>query len=301
MSFEKLVSKELIGKKDVFTFDCHHIALIPWRAIAQNHEFNVQLLTLDHHTDTKIAFSSYASRQHNGTGSVSRDFIESIQHTEKSKLDRLNQSSIELALQHLRHDEHIDAAVSARILTNAYVISYSDCGHINSDQVLLECKKRESMDCIERIKIGPIKTLGPYTYTQPKNKIVVLEKQYNYDWLEEDSEGFDRPYLDSAIESHFIRERLDRIGEIGRSIGLPTLLERPYILDIDLDYFATTKAVHPSDPTEFHKLIRGACSITIAREPSCVADCRLDGETIDASSLERTIKQHINDAQIIQS
>jgi len=298
MSFAKLVSKELIGKKDVFTFDCHHLVLFPWQEIAQKHEFNVQLLTLDHHTDTKIAFNSYACKQNNGTGSASKEFIESIQHIEKSKLDRLNLKTIDSALQNLRHDEHIDAAVSAGILTNAYVISYFDCGYIISDQELAERKMRESMSDIERITAAPITSSGPYTYSLPANKIIVLKKEHNYDWLENDPEGYDRQYLDSAIESRLLSERLDRIEEIGRTIGLPTFLERPYILDIDLDYFSTTKASHPSDPAEFHKLIRGACAITIAREPNCVVDCRLEGEDVDATYLECAIKKHINDAQL---
>jgi hypothetical protein len=297
MSLSALVSEEVIGGKRVFTFDSHHLALIPWQSVSQAHGFNVQLLTLDHHTDTRSAFCAYACQQMKGHD-LDQELIAEIQSNEIDKLDRSSIDSVEAAIFKLKHDEHIDAAIASGILTNAYVISYWDGGHIVSDQEIAERSRRSDLYTIEAILAGPIEVIGPYTYTLPANKIVILEKRHEYDWLEDDPDGFDRPYRDAAVESRFLRERLERIEGIRSSIGLPSFQDRPYILDIDLDYFASRQAANPSDPEEFHKLIRGASAITIAREQECIVSCRLNGETITAEYLEAVIKGHIHDALI---
>lgn len=57
-----------------------------------------------------------------------------------------------------------------------------------------------------------------------------------------------------------------------------------YVLDVDLDYFHTRKAIAPDDPLIFLWLVRNAVAVTIATEPGCIK-CRREGETLDSEYL----------------
>lgn len=52
--------------------------------------------------------------------------------------------------------------------------------------------------------------------------------------------------------------------------------DRPYILDIDLDYFKGEASVNPADPSLFLKLIRDAAAVTVCRERDWVRLLNLD-------------------------
>ena len=71
------------------------------------------------------------------------------------------------------------------------------------------------------------------------------------------------------------------------------LFERPFILDIDLDTFNTQRAVAPDDATVFHDVVRRAVGVTIAREPSCVVKCEIEGENFSADWLQARVLEHI--------
>jgi hypothetical protein len=103
-------------------------------------------------------------------------------------------------------------------------------------------------------------------------------------------------YANMALESTFLMGRLDFIETITKSAGITGLFEAPFILDIDLDYFNTRKAVQPADHAVFHELIRRAAIITVAREPSCVNTCQRRGEGLTSEWLETELKRHIREA-----
>jgi hypothetical protein len=69
-----------------------------------------------------------------------------------------------------------------------------------------------------------------------------------------------------------------------------------YILDIDLDVFLTRRSATPNDPTLFRRFLANAAAITIAREPNCVEDLRLEGEDITSNELEALMLEHIQQA-----
>ena len=73
-------------------------------------------------------------------------------------------------------------------------------------------------------------------------------------------------------------------------------MERKYILDIDLDYFRTERAVHPTDTKTFYNLIRNAEAITIATEPEFIGYEKLPGENISSATLLPQIMNHIRTA-----
>lgn len=94
-------------------------------------------------------------------------------------------------------------------------------------------------------------------------------------------ETYARPEADTVLEPGFLGKL---VGEVEKTVGQP-LEALPYILDIDLDFFRTAKAIQPEDPSVFHRLIRHAQIITVALEPNCVKDCRLPREKITSERL----------------
>ena len=79
-----------------------------------------------------------------------------------------------------------------------------------------------------------------------------------------------------VLESDFLHPRLKDFDAILRAAGEQPLGERPYILDIDLDYFNTLSAVQPQDAAVFRSLVAGAGLVTIATEPEYVRNCALE-------------------------
>ena len=83
---------------------------------------------------------------------------------------------------------------------------------------------------------------------------------------------------------------LNRANDMARCAGISDILAEPYVLDIDLDYFATKDALSPGDATTFHRLIANAIAITIATEPSFVSSLRLDGLLTSEYALSRVLE-----------
>lgn len=99
-----------------------------------------------------------------------------------------------------------------------------------------------------------------------------------------------------VIESIYLDDQLVRGSEMSRCVGIPNIMESPYILDIDLDAFHSRKAIEPTDPSTFYRLIRNAVAITIATEAECVDELKFDGEAIDADILLDRLMTHIKAA-----
>ncbi|NDU85872.1 MAG: hypothetical protein G3H99_04585 [Ferrovum sp.] len=290
-----MVSEDTIGGKPVFVFERHNYALIPWARIARANRGAVRLLTLDYHTDTRPAFVGYACQQFRHHIAKPEEWSP-LASSEIATILVEDDESVEVAVTRLRHDEHIDAAVRSGILDLAFVVANQDHGHIVSNEQL----------ALNRV-LGPGLTIAtdggpitihlprqaepPFTYTIPDNRIVVLPRRHDYLWLEGDED--DRGYRDSAVDSRFLAERLELIDTICSTAAVPGLFERPFVLDIDLDYFNTQRSISPGDTQVFHDLIHRAEAITIARETTCVESCQLEGEGLTSAFLEQKVKMHI--------
>jgi hypothetical protein len=85
---------------------------------------------------------------------------------------------------------------------------------------------------------------------------------------------------------------------MAKAIGLSNVDAKPYILDIDLDYFHSEKSINPTDTTAFYRLIRNSVAVTIATEPECVEYLRLDGSAVTAPMLLDRLKEHIKAAMM---
>jgi len=74
-------------------------------------------------------------------------------------------------------------------------------------------------------------------------------------------------YYARALETEFLQANL---------ACAPLPPDRPYLLDIDLDYFKGAASADPKDPTLFLRLIRNAAAVTICRERDWVRLLNLD-------------------------
>lgn len=248
------------------------------------------LITLDHHTDVHEAFLGHAHLETYESGgdawALARDLVKLI--------DWQNDQSLLWAIEHLRHDEHIDAATLSGVLNYAFCIQLSDHGGNPSiEQQEYDADRQARWP--QPTRLPPPRR--PMTYEDPANHIFVISHDcaigcnrmpHNDDCVVE--------HGNMVIESIYLDDQLTRGTEMSRSVGIDHLEAQPYILDIDLDVFHSRQAIEPADRTTFYRLIRNAVAITVATEAECVEDLKFDGETIDAKFLLARLMEHIKAA-----
>jgi hypothetical protein len=284
------ITTENISGKSVFTFDSHHEALLPWAQCARDLGITPRLLTLDFHSDTRPAFIGHSAVDI--AADADDEDWESRAAVEVAKINFRDDDTVREAILKLRYDEHISAAVQSGIIDIAFaIVGGSITNEFQSnEQRAAEAEWRERW---QEHPWAPIpKAAAPYTYSIPDERIIELPHQK----VRAKDQPPSKVYANMALETTFLRGRLDLIETITKSVGVPGLFEAPFILDIDLDYFNTRKAIQPADHLVFHELIRRAEIITIAREPSCVNTCQLRGEGLTSDWLEIELKRHIREA-----
>jgi hypothetical protein len=278
------------GGKDVYVVDDHHYALAPWALMRRRLGRAPNLITLDHHTDVHEAFLGHAHLETYESGgdawALARDLVK--------RIDWQNDQSLLWAIEHLRHDEHIDAATLSGVLNYAFCIQLSDHGGNPSiEQQEYDADRQARWP--QPTKLPPPRR--PMTYEDPANHIFVISHDcaigcnrmpHNDDCVVE--------HGNMVIESIYLDDQLTRGTEMSRSVGIDHLEAQPYILDIDLDVFHSRQAIEPADRTTFYRLIRNAVAITVATEAECVEDLKFDGETIDAEFLLARLMEHIKAA-----
>lgn len=284
------ITTENISGKSVFTFDSHHEALLPWAQCARDLGVLPRLLTLDYHCDTRPAFIGHCAVDI-AAGLGDEDW-ETRAAVEVAKIDFRNDDSIREAILKLRYDEHISAAVQSGIIDIAFAIVGSSImnEYESNEQRAAEAVWQAQWE--DHPWAPKPKARAPYTYSIPDERIIELPHQK----VRAKDQPPSKMYANMALESSFLRGRLDFIDIITKSAGVPGLFDAPFILDIDLDYFNTKKAVQPADHLVFHELIRQAKIITIAREPGCVKTCQRSGEGLTSEWLEAEMKRHIKEA-----
>ncbi|TCV51615.1 UPF0489 family protein [Pseudomonas sp. 460] len=284
------ITNENINGKAVFTFDSHHEALLPWAQCARDLGISPRLLTLDYHCDTRPAFIGHSAVDI--AADAGDEDWESRAAVEVAKIDFRDEDTVREAILKLRFDEHISAAVQSGIIDIAFaIVGGSITNEFQSnEQSAAEAEWRERAHDTPWVPMPKAK--APYTYSIPDERIIELPHQK----VRAKDHPPSRMYADMALESTFLSGRLNFIETITKSSGVPGLFEAPFILDIDLDYFNTRKAVQPADHLVFHQLIRRAQIITIAREPKCVTDLQKPGEKLTSDWLEAELKRHIREA-----
>lgn len=102
-----------------------------------------------------------------------------------------------------------------------------------------------------------------------------------------------KPHYDQAIETIFLQDKMDIIEEMKPDIIKNCVIDKNFILDIDLDYFHTIDSINPKNTNLFYKLIRQCSIITIAMEDDYVELVRLE-EKIDSKFLLDKLLNHIS-------
>lgn len=154
-------------------------------------------------------------------------------------LDFRRPNTVVDAIEKLHNDEHIVTAIEADIISSAFVVAH------NAKDTDLQTYREHKIMC----------------------RAVSMNLQ-SYDVSRED--------CDKVIESRFLDEKVSSFSQALANAAEPALLDGPYILDIDLDYFNTFASVAPKDVRALVELSQGAGLVTIATEPDHVKACALD-------------------------
>lgn len=157
------------------------------------------------------------------------------------QIDFWNPESIQACLAQLSHDEHILTAVQSGIISAACVIAH------NARDTDLKTYQDHQVIC----------------YSVERNQ---------------SSQGLVATEYDQVLESSFLESALKYFDSVFAQNNELNLLQDPYILDIDLDYFNTHKSALPEDKSVFLKLLRSAGLVTIATEPDYVKKCAIDSD-----------------------
>ena len=281
------LTKNFAGK-NVYIVEKHHYALLPWSFVRQSHDSPLRLISLDHHTDTRPAFWAYSFSSLNTNLSRAKS-PEGIAFR-KSLIENIDfniQSSICDAISYLRHDEHIHTAIESNIISHAFIIQLMDFQGTQPVARVIENK-------------GQITKydnyVGPEVYEIPEDKMFIVpntclptcKKDFHDDHC-----GLS--VYDNVIADEYLEFQLEVAQAMSLSCNLDDLLSKPYILDIDLDYFHTRKSINPDKKSKFESLVRGASAITIALEEVCVEDLQINGEELTSKYLLNCLLGYISE------
>lgn len=277
---------ESIRGKEVFIFEDHHQALLPWAHFKHKIGAAPVLLSFDYHTDTHMAFTRYAYN-------INSNFqeMQKISRDRCSLISSFNFESIEGAIKDLNHDEHIDAGIRSGIIDCAYIIQNQN----SATNSLEETHYFESLSRPEFFLSKPPRPSQPMTYNIPGNRMFIASDGYTFDQDEcANGDAALVRHRDRAIEDAHVSIRLGDLRQMSLTSGLPWVESNPYVLDIDLDYFNTWKSINPDCCSIFYDLIRKSSGITIAKESDCVDMLKRDGEIITSNMLLDRMRQHID-------
>lgn len=260
MPYEKID----IAGKTVFVVEAHHHVLGPWADIRKSQDTAAALLTLDYHTDTYEPFLRY---RHEATGAATfcmdHEAMDALLPGLIASIDHNDADSVEVAVSKLANDEHIHTAIQARMLSRAFVITLSE-----SDSFA---------DPDEGVYVaGSICAIGCVATSH--------------------TDACTAKHAEQVLETIYLDHALNDLDSLAQGDDLPAVEDGPYILDIDLDFFRSEKAIAPDDTKTFYRLVRNAIAVTIATEPEYVEECRLTGSTVTSDLLLERMRRHIEAA-----
>jgi hypothetical protein len=280
-----------INGKLVYIVEKHHQVLRPWAEYRRKKHSPI-VISLDHHTDTRSAFSSHCQ----GKDSCKQENV--------SKIDYLSDQSINFAISNLQFDEHIDAALKADIILKAFIINFQQA--YDSPSSYADAKQRREgnphqqiFDKIQKISKEELALIekGEGYYQSDNGLYVIGAKEDTHQLLTFTSMTHPRTCT-YQIESTYLSSKLSIIDLMVPGLITNGRFNTNFILDIDLDYFHTAKSIHPDDCKLFHSIIKDSDIITIAKEPDCVDLCKCPGENINSDFLLGELLKHIEAATL---
>lgn len=252
-----------INNKDVFIVEHHNFASIAWHWYRQNSDSTPDLLTFDHHTDTKVAFTwqicNWCKTQ-NKSLLIKNASIARVRNLILSKMND-SQKCFDDAVQLLKHDEHIDFSICKKTIGTAFVIA-NEATTIASED-FKQWKSLPQSNLRQAILDGyDLKKLPPATpkpkdniYKKPENCIIEIQNSAKKEIFSDRNLNKQLSFIEKIRKSY--------LGEKYEDI------KNNFILDLDLDYIQYEKSLHPSKKDTFYDLIRSAKIITIAKEKTC--------------------------------
>ncbi|UOB57000.1 UPF0489 family protein [Burkholderia pyrrocinia] len=292
---DQLYEKLAIGGKDVYIVEAHHFVLMPWAHIRRGLETAPTLITLDHHTDTVDAFRGHRYRATKGDSDRSNAMLPEL----IASIDWKDDKSLLKAVSMLRHDEHIHTAFLAGIISCAFAINLSDQLPSVEEDAFSEATSRRFNQLLARMAPEPMpdRPTPPFNYARRDDGMFTISADcaIGCDNVPHDDECV-VVRAGQVLESLYLDHELATANRMATCMGLASVEAEPYILDIDLDYFHSEKAITPADASTFHRLVRNAIAVTVALEPECVEELRCDDSKVTAPWLLERLKEHIDAA-----
>jgi hypothetical protein len=230
------------------------------------------LVIVDRHNKVLPAWAEFRARlseaprlitldYHTDTSKPFRNYLKYVCRTPDDRADKVRKAmisevdfsrldSVRRAVGKLGNDEHIVTAIEADIISSAFVIAH------NAMTTDLATYRDHRIMCYSVDR------------TQRSRRVA-------------------REDCDRVLESPFLNEVIASFNALLLCASEPVLGDRPYILDIDLDYFTTWQSVVPHDASAIRELIRHAGLITIATEPDYVKTCALDRDLSSEALLSK--------------
>lgn len=233
--------KVKINNKDICIVEEHHHVLEYWTELREILGDLPIVITLDHHTDTRTAFTVKICEDNNY---IFPEDWEQKSYKMVSNVNLRNKNELKNMFTLLRNDEHIDFAIKGDIISECFIIAY------RSD--------------IDQGKIHPL-----------ENTCYIGCNKESHD------DDCSIIHWNQAIESILLQHKLSLMNDVKSNLVVNNIITENYILDIDLDYFHTIQSIHPKDTEVFYKLIRNASMITIATEPFYVNEWKNMGHELD--------------------
>lgn len=248
------IERRIIGEKQVYIFESHHFALLPWAYAKRNYEGSeMNLFTFDYHTDIIEPFLRYSYDK-------KRDLIDEAKQSKLlNEVNYHNDKSIENAIGKLRNDEHIKTAIGCEIINHALIISHSGDETPKSNEERVRLDRLWTKESIMQIITNTYKITSMEQRTYPESDIYMPQ--------------FDCESAEEILDDAFLSNQLAVLKRMSNLISSDGVMLTPYVLDIDLDYFITPKAIKPKSHHIFTNLVRNAELITIAKESVCVDMC----------------------------
>ena len=239
--------EHVVGGKKVYVVESHHHVLVPWARHRHDSGEPRYVVSLDHHTDCHRPFMAYTQVDPGRLLPRNFDDIRIIGDRCLAETDPRDEASIKSAIAKLKHDEHVRTATATRIARAVFIISYQ--AKCNSPQSWQE-KLRPSWSLASAMdEQDDIVELPPEEQNYPKSYDGTYVVGHDcVPWCERSTHNDScvSRAADAAIETRFLTKRLEVLDRMAKCNKM-NAYRAPgnYLLDIDLDYFKTRKAIAP--------------------------------------------------------
>ena len=192
----------------------------------------------------------------------------------------------------LNYDEQFDAAIKLRYFIDAFVFNFQDSEDDPTADEIVEWRKIPPYH-----PDRPPFPERPFSYSKQKHGVYSIGTScYVGCTTRPHDDTCTKKRYDQVLEDVFLKDKLSVINEMQPGYVIDGTLTKPFVFDIDLDYFHTRKAIAPDTVRMFYDLICKSEFITIAKECTCVKDEKYEDEDIDCEYLLERLLGHIGSA-----